>query len=448
MTTDINVDGVRRTGNASYPEFLEPEIELASRQTIEALQEKRILELVPYVWERSAFYRQLWSSAGIEPADIRTLEDFTSKVPSFCKDDIKAFRKRTGDPFGGLLCVDQSELTSITSTSGTTSPPEFLPEIWSVAPPLPAASARDLWELGLRPGDKVMVPPATFRNYWDRFLHMLGLIPVFVDGWIGEGEQMLKAIQRHKIAYLQLLLPTVLEFERLEDQYDLKSAFSSLKGASFAGQPLGNALTRKVKEEWGINLFTYTSAGDTGTAWEGREHDGFFLWEDTVLAETLDPVTGVAVGDREIGELVATDLDNWAAPYIRFRSGDLVRLTRKPAASGRTHARMWFVGRRGDETLIDRKPIMVSEVWQAVETVPELSDGIFQIVCYASEMDHLRIRAGYAPKRTGDLTDLRLRVTKVLSDALGVTVDVELCPLEKLLETSTSAAKFARVVKE
>ena len=109
---------------------------------------------------------------------------------------------------------------------------------------------------------------------------------------------------------------------------------------------------------------------------------------------------------------------------------------------------MWFVGRRGDETLIDRKPIMVSEVWQAVEAVPELSDGIFQIVCYASEMDHLRIRAGYAPKRTGDLTDLRLRVTKVLSDALGVTVDVELCPLEKLLETSTSAAKFARVVKE
>ena len=79
----------------------------------------------------------------------------------------------------------------------------------------------------------------------------------------------------------------MLEFENLEDRYDIKSMLSSLKGAAFAGMPLGKMLTQKVRDQWGVNLFTYTSAGDTGTAWEGREHDGYFLWEDTVLAETL-----------------------------------------------------------------------------------------------------------------------------------------------------------------
>jgi phenylacetate-coenzyme A ligase PaaK-like adenylate-forming protein len=447
MTIDGVADVVERSGPTDHDRpFLEPEIETASREDIAELHEKRILELVPYAWERSAFYRDLWSAAGLDPDRIGSLEDFVRLVPTMSKDDIKAYRLRTGDPFGGLLCVDPSEVTSITSTSGTTSLPEPIPEIWTVAPPLPTISARDLWGLGLRPGDRVMVPTGTLRNYFDDFFHLLGLVPVFVDSWIGEGEQMLKAIQRHQIAYLQFMMPTVMEFERLESKYDVKSMLSSLKGAAFAGQPLGKVLTAKVREDWGVNLYTYTSAGDTGTAWEGGEHDGYFLWEDTVFAETLDPVTGAPVGDRELGELVATDIDNWASPYIRFRSGDLVRVTREPAPNGRTHARMWIAGRRGDETVVNGTAVMVSDVWTLVESIPELSDGIFQIVRYAPEMDCLRIRAGYAPERTHDTADLLRRSTVVLQEGLGVAVDLELCTADELLAKSTSVAKLARVV--
>lgn len=449
MTADISANTAHlRPGDVEHKRrFLEPEIETASRAEITALQEKRILELVPYVWERSSFYRELWSDAGVKPEEIRSLDDFTRTIPTFCKEDIKAYRDRTGDPFGGLLCVDISELTSITSTSGTTGLPELIPEIWTVAPPLPTHYARNLWEIGLRPGDKVLMPSGSFRNYFDDFLHMMGLIPVYIDGWIGQGEQVLRAIERHQVHFVQLFLPTVLEFEKLESKYDIRAMLSSLKGAAFAGMPLGKMLTEKVRDQWGVNLYTYTSAGDTGTAWEGQEHDGYHLWEDTVLAETLDTITGAPVGDREIGELVATDLDNWAAPYIRFRSGDLVRVTREPAPSGRTHARMWVLGRTGDEMLIAGKPVMLSEVWQLVESIPELGDGIFQVVRHAEAMDRLRVRAGYPPDRVGDLEELSQRVTGVLEMGLGVPVDVELWPIDDLLATVTSVAKFSRVVK-
>jgi phenylacetate-CoA ligase len=166
-----------------------------------------------------------------------------------------------------------------------------------------------------------------------------------------------------------------------------------------------------------------------------------------VLAETLDTITGAPVGDREAGELVATDLDNWAAPYIRFRSGDMVRITREPAPSGNTHARMWVLGRSGDEMMVGGKPIMVTEIWQLVESVPELGDGIFQVVRYSDAMDRLRIRTGYPPDRTGDLDELRQRAAGVLEDGLGVAVDVELSPIDDLLATASSVAKFSRVVK-
>jgi phenylacetate-coenzyme A ligase PaaK-like adenylate-forming protein len=446
MTTDI-ATAAPAVGDSHDRRFLEPEIETASRQQIAELQEKRILELVPYLWERSAFYRELWSSAGVKPEDIRSLDDFTTKIPTFSKDDIKAYRARTGDPFGGLLCVDTSELTSMTSTSGTTGMAELIPEIWTVAPPLPTNFARNLWEIGLRPGDKVLVPAGSFRNYFDDLLHMMGLIPVYIDCWVGQGQQILQAIERHQVAFVQMFLPMVLEFEKLEERYDIRSMLSSLKGAAFAGMPLGKVLTEKVRDHWGVDLYTYTSAGDTGTAWEGREHDGYVLWEDTVIAETLDTVTGSVVGDREIGELVATDLDNMAAPYVRFRSGDIVRITREPAPSGRTHARMWVLGRTGDETMVAGKPVMVSEVWQYVESVPELGDGIFQIVRLADEMERLEVRAGYPPDRVSDLDELNRRATAVLEDGLKVPVNVELHPIDDLLATASSVAKFSRVVK-
>jgi phenylacetate-coenzyme A ligase PaaK-like adenylate-forming protein len=426
--------------------FFEPEIETASREELTALQEKRILELVPYAWERSPFYRELWSAAGLDPTSVRSISDFVDKVPTFSKDDLRAYRTRTGDPFAGLLCVDRSELTSISSTSGSSGVPEPIPEIWDVAPPLPTIYSRDLWCLGLRPGDKVLIPAGTFRNFFDGFFEMLGVIPVFIDGWIGQGEQLLKAIEQYQISYLQLFLPTVLEWEKLEQQYDVKAMLSSLKGASFAGMPLGKALSAKARDEWGLNLFTYTSAGDTGTAWEGVEHDGYHLWEDTMFAETLDPISGKAVGDNELGELISTDLDNHAAPYIRFRTGDLVRLDREPAPSGRTHARMWVAGRTGDEMSIANKALLLSDVWEHVESIPEFSDAMFQVV-YEEPSPRLRIRLGYAPERTADVEELRSRASGLLEKGLGVPIDAELINVDVLLASSKSVAKFSRKVK-
>ncbi len=445
MSVNSNTAGV--VGAETQRRFLEPGIEAISRPELEQLQEKRILELVEYAWNKSAFYREHWSKVGVSPADITSTADFVARIPTVSKSDIQAYRDRTGDPYGGLLCVDPTELTSVTSTSGTTSLPEPLPEIWSVAPPLPAISTRDLWEIGVRPGDRVIVHTGTMRNYFDDFLHQLGVVPVFIDTWVGEGERVLQAIKKYQVAYIQFMLPMVMEFERLESRYDMRDMLSSLKGAAFAGQPLGAALTNKIRNDWGVDLYTYSSAGDTGTAWEGREHDGYYLWEDTVFAECLDPVTDEPAADGAAGELIATDLDNWASPYIRFRSGDLVRLTRQPGAHGRTHSRIWIAGRKGDETVVAGKAILVSEVWATVESIPELSDGIFQIVRASEAMHRLRIRVGYAPDRTGDKADLLTRATAALADRFGVDVDVELSTCDELLAKSTSVAKFARVVK-
>lgn len=442
----LAVNGVQSTSDPDRY-FYEPGIETASRERIRGWQEKRVLELVPYVWERSGFYRDLWSRAGVRPEDITSLDDFFAKIPTFTKSDIRAYRERTGDVFGGLLCVDRGDLTTITSTSGTTSLPEFLPEIWDVAPPLPMTSTRALWEIGLRPGDRVLSPPGSFRGFWDDYYRMLGLVPVFIDCWIGEGERILQAVQKYEVAFLQMFTPTVMEFEALEAKYDIREMLSSLKGAAFAGQPLSAKQSRKIRDEWGVHLLTWTSAGDTGGAWEGNDRDGYYLQEDTVLAEIVDPLTGEPVGERGTGELIATDLDNDAAPYIRFRAEDLVQVSHEPGARGRTHSRIWVLGRVGDEIRVGGKPLVISQVWEQVEKLPECEDALFQIVKYGDPMDTLRLRLGYAPEQTADVDDLRERAVAAFRDELGVTVEVDLMPVSKILESVSSVAKFPRTVK-
>jgi phenylacetate-CoA ligase len=416
------------------------------RAELVKLQTERILELVPYAYERSALYREVWDAAGVRPADIGDLDDFARLIPTISRDDIKRFRDRTGDPFGGLLCVEPSVLTSITSSSGTTSDPEFFAELWEDQPPLPLASARDLWELGLRPGDRVLVPGGVFRGFFDGLYQMLGLVPIYVDTWMGHWAEVLDVIREHRPAYVQLLGPVIIELERLAGTHDLRELFSCFKGAAFAGQPLAPAQARMVREDWGLELFVYTSAGDTGTAWECREHDGYHLWEDMVLAEHLTPGGTRPLPGAEVGELVATNLDDRAAPLIRYRTDDLVRMSADPCGCGRTHSRMWVAGRKGDETLVRGRPVVLGDVWAAVQSVPETADGLFQIIRPVREVDELRVRVGYEP--SGDLAGLSERVAAAIEERVGVLLKVELETVDEILARSSSVAKFPRVVKE
>lgn len=48
----------------SKEDLFEPEIEAMPRPELEQLQEQRVLELIPYVYERSDFYRMHWDEAG------------------------------------------------------------------------------------------------------------------------------------------------------------------------------------------------------------------------------------------------------------------------------------------------------------------------------------------------------------------------------------------------
>jgi phenylacetate-CoA ligase len=427
--------------------YFEPDVELMPRADIEALQEERILELVPYAYERSALYRTVWDEAGVHPRDIKSMADFNERIPVINKDVVRAFRDKHDDPYGGLLCVEPSELTAIMSSSGTTGDATFFPERFDTWAPLATSYVRDYWETGLRPGDHTLPPSVTFRGSGYHTDRLAGTIPLAFNTWIGNWEGLFEVIARYQVRYCQWLGPVVAEIDRLGSKYDLREVFAPLKAASFAGEPLGARTKAKIRDEWGVELFMWTSAADTGSSWECGEHDGYHLWEDHAVFEALDPLSRQAVPEGDIGELVATDIDNLVAPLIRYGSEDLVRLSYQTCGCGRTHARQWPTGRAGDLTVVQGVGVMPMEVWSVIEQQDETSAAIFQIIRPAREVDRLRIRVGYDEPGTTDVGELRERLEQSLLETIGVRPELELVPEGEIIARSSSAAKIPRVAK-
>ncbi len=422
---------------ASDSTYFDAAIETMTRADLEALQLERLLRILPTAYERAPLVREAWQAARVHPRDIRTLDDFRERVPFIDKDAVRRFRDERGDPFGGLLCVDPSELTGVGSTSGTTGDPTLVPEQWGGGGlSSPSIITRDLWGWGVRPGDYVMLVLFTFRGpTYGLFQHSLGTTPILLDFDPKEMERFCELSLEYRptaVYNFGSVLINAVKAACDRRGYDPRDVFASYKGVTFAGEPL-SPRARALAEAWGIELFEHGNVGDVTGSFECVEHDGLHMWEDTVLVEGVD-VEGAGPGAPEVRtELVASALQNHVAPLIRFRSDDIVRLTFEPCRCGRTHARMWPIGRKSDEVVVDGASVLPLDVWGAVESVDACAMGLFQVIRDAREVDRLRLRVGYAPAWSARLDGVRDDVCAAVLAATGVEPDVELVPDETLL---------------
>lgn len=423
--------------DADGSRFLDPYIETMPRETLRALQERRLLTLLPNIYEKSALIRATWDAAGVSPADIRSLEDFCARAPRIDKDSIRGHRDRHNDPMGGLQIVQPADLNVVGFTSGTTGDPTPVPTERSTA--VETEVAREFWQIGARPGDYVTYMMFTFRGGQSRmgFLNTAGYTPIIMPHDPGELPLMIEAIETYKpTIFYMLSTPMMIGLEKYFEQHPEKTprtVFASIKGGVFGGEPMSPRFA-ELARSWGIEIFDYTTLGDVTGAMECRAHNGFHAWEDLAFCENLDD-SGKPVADGELGELVVTSLDDPWAPLVRFRTGDLCRMDHSSCVCGRTHLRFWIMGRKGDQTEVQGKQILPRDIQRLVERHPETKSALFQIIRPQPVMDMLRLRVGYEPEALKDSHDaLSARLAAGIRTELDVPVDIELVRSEELLK--------------
>jgi phenylacetate-CoA ligase len=289
--------------------------------------------------------------------------------------------------------------------------------------------------MGVRPRDHIALVLFTFRGPTYGLFQGLGTVPILFDFDPAEMDRFCDLSLRYRPTGLynfgSVLINEVREVceRRGLDPVDV---FASYRGVVFAGEPL-SPRARRLAESWGVELFEHTGIGDVTAAFECHRHAGLHVWEDTALVEGLDPDGSAPVADGDRCELVATSLFNRTAPLVRYRSDDIVRIDRTPCECGRTHLRVWPIGRKGDELVVQGRSVLPVDVWGAIESVDACAMGLFQIIRTGPASDVLRLRVGYAPAAEHRLAPVEEEVRAAVVSALGIEPDVELVPNATLL---------------
>ena len=125
----------------------------------------------------------------------------------------------------------------------------------------------------------------------------------------------------------------------------------------FGAEPWSEALRARLESVWGMTAYDTYGLSEIigpGVAWECPARDGMHINEDAYLPEIIDPHTGAVLPDGQTGELVLSSLAREAMPLLRYRTGDLTALDRRPCACGRTLVRMRRVTERADQMVVVR----------------------------------------------------------------------------------------------
>jgi phenylacetate-CoA ligase len=318
-----------------------------------------------------------------------------------------------------------------------------VPEQWGAGGlTSPAIITRDLWGWGVRPGDYIALVLFTFRGpTYGLFQGSLGTAPLLFDFSPDEMERFCElSLEFRPTAVYNFGSMLINAVKDVCDRrgFDAHDVFASYKGVTFAGEPL-SPRARRLAESWRIELFEHGNVGDVTGSFECTEHNGLHFWEDQVHVDGIEPD-----GDRV--ELVASSLTNTVAPLLRYRSDDIVRLSTEQCACGRTHARMWPIGRKSDELLVQGKSVLPVDVWAAVESVDACALGLFQVIRQGPQADQLRLRVGYLPEYEAQLDAVRDGVKAAVLAEVGVEPAVELVPNAVLLKLGPPH-KIPRVAK-
>lgn len=305
----------------------------------------RIREVMRYAYEQAPFYRRKWDDAGIDPAGIRSFEDF-ERVPVVTKDELRA-AQAANEPFGDYLCVPPDEVKHLHGTSGTTGRPTAFGISAADWRAIAHAHARVLWSMGVRQDDTVFIG-SFFSLYMGSWGTLIGAerlgARVFPFG-AGVAGQTLRAVN-----WMAQMRPTVfygtpsyaLHVAEVAREHGVDPRSFGLRRLVFSGEPGASVPSIRSKLEAAYEALVFDSGSMAEVSpWmslgESDARSGMLCWQDLVYTEVVDPATFARVRYGSEGTPVYTTLERRSQPMIRLLSGDLTRWEEGPSPCGRTY---------------------------------------------------------------------------------------------------------------
>jgi len=293
--------------------------------------------------------------AGMQADDIRTMEDF-EKLPFTDKEDL-----REAYPLG-LQAVSDEKIVRIHSSSGTTGTPVIIPYTQKDVDDWAIMFKRCYETAGITKLDRIQITPGyglwTAGIGFQAGAELLGAMAIPMGP--GNTDKQIKIMTDLKSTVLcatssyALLLAEEIEKRGVRDKICLR------KGV-IGSERWGDKMRKRIANELGVELYDIyglTEVYGPGIGINCEHQSAMHMWTDYFYFEIIDPGTGKAVPDGDIGEIVITTLCKEGAPLIRYRTHDLSRTVPGKCECGSDYPRIDAILGRSDDMVKVRGTIL------------------------------------------------------------------------------------------
>jgi phenylacetate-CoA ligase len=323
------------------------------------IQLKKLKVFLRRLCDNAPFYKKQFDELGVVPEKINSLNDFSSAVPLFDKEGLRAMVVEFG---GDILAVlDQimpvsvDDLSIMSTTTGTTGIPTPYPMTWHDMENVWGESmVRGAWRAGIRSHDRVLFCFALSMVIAGiptmMGMHKLGCMAIPVGAEAGTDRILLMQALFRGTVYSGT--PSLADYlvekcrEQGRDPKDLGLRRLLCGGEPGAGIP---EVRNRLESAFGARIFD--AGAGFGVSCDHEEYQGMhWTADDLALYELVDPDTkeSIPLEDGAEGEAVCTVFAGDGMSWLRVSPGDIQQVFTSPCPCGRTGFRYKVVGRTDD----------------------------------------------------------------------------------------------------
>lgn len=444
--------------------FWNKKIETLPLEEIRKVQFRKLKKQMNYIYKNSEFYKKRFKEVGIEPGDIKSLDEFRNLPVFITKEEHREAQeeslKRYGHPFGTFLCAPLNKVIGVSATSGTTGLPTFYGFTEHDIHVTNEVLARGFWRAGIRPGERVI--HAFGMSMWVagipmiRALEKMGVQTIPVGAEAGS-ERLLQFIEQTRPTTL-LCTPSYAEhlIEKAPKYLNKDVKDLAIKRIICAGEPGAGLpeVRRKIMDAYGAKIFD-----SAGVPWgiyniscdcEGYHGmhvvcEDYHLYYDIIDPDTKKPVEWK---DGAVGQKILTSLEWEASPPFRYDSGDIIQIFSKKCECGVSGFRVKFVGRVDDMLIVKGINVFPSAIKNVINLFVPKVTGVFKIILENPPprvIPPLKMKVEYNVGITeAEIKSLKFEIEEKISNLLRFRPSIEFVPPESLERTGGKVKLFEK----
>lgn len=439
--------------NAHWNEYMET----MPREKLDELHLRRIRRNVEYAYNNIDFYHDLFRREGIKPRDIKTLEDFNTKVPIIDKPDFMELQEESDDsPFAGRDPAGSEHHLYRFQTSGTTGEP--LQEAFSY--PLTIKMGEcwtyGFWACGMRPDDRFYFafPFGTFAGFWSAYWGVRRMGGVVRSGAGLSTEGRIKDVVDFDPDVMVMTPTYATHMLDKAEEMGIDLSDTSVRFTVHAGEkgPYVDPIRERIEEGWGAKVWDLYGQSESPFLGPTMDTDsgGVHPCEPYFYSKVVDTETDEILEENgQRGEHIVTcHLPGAPGLTLRYRTHDLVEVYEDPNDAYDADINWKFF--KG--SVLDRTDNMVSirgtnvyprALEEIITGVPNGTNHYEIHVRRDSGNDQVNIKIEAAPDVGQDeYDDIAQQIRQEIKSAVGVTMQVEVVEPSELPRYELKAKRF------